>query len=479
MDEKKLNMFARKTVKIISQEIKLNFLYPFKNKTTTKSVGTGFFIDKEGHILTCSHVIEDSKSILVEIPYLGDKKIEVDVLGLCPELDLAILKTRNYVPKDYYNLHERDYVYSVKPSSEVYAIGFPLAQKNLKFTRGVISGREDGLIQTDAPINRGNSGGPLMLDDKVIGINTSGIDNVNNIGYATPISYYYVFKKQLFTKANLFRMPSFGIKVQTATEEMVPKGKTGVYVRHLFKKANVAKTGIRVGDILTQIDSHKIDNFGLIDRQWFNEKMTIGDYLKTILDGDTIKIVFYRGTKKFTKTFRFSESVPIFAIKKLFPIWDKTPLDYEVFGGLVVMELTTNHLEFLLNYIEKTIKKNGISFPNNNSLKYLFKKNKEEPRLILTKVLQNSFIDRYDVLSDFEIITRINNTPVSSMSEYRRAVLKNRKTFSIETELDKKLVVSMKPLIAEEPVFSQTFKYPLGKIYANLVRRKKTKKKKV
>ena len=57
-------MFARKTVKIISQEIKLNFLYPFKNKTTTKSVGTGFFIDKEGHILTCSHVIEDSKSIL-------------------------------------------------------------------------------------------------------------------------------------------------------------------------------------------------------------------------------------------------------------------------------------------------------------------------------------------------------------------------------------------------------------------------------
>ena len=85
---------------------------------------------------------------------MGDKKIEVDVLGLCPELDLAILKTRNYLPKDYYNLHERDYVYSVKPSSEVYAIGFPLAQKNLKFTRGVISGREDGLIQTDAPINR-------------------------------------------------------------------------------------------------------------------------------------------------------------------------------------------------------------------------------------------------------------------------------------------------------------------------------------
>ena len=129
---------------------------------------------------------------MVEIPHLGDKKIEVDVLGLCPELDLAILKTKDYTPVDFYELHDKDFVYSVEPSSEVYAVGFPLAQKNLKFTRGIISGREEGLIQTDAPINPGNSGGPLMYKDKVIGINTSGIDNANNIGYATPISAFFV-----------------------------------------------------------------------------------------------------------------------------------------------------------------------------------------------------------------------------------------------------------------------------------------------
>ena len=80
-------------------------------------------------------------------------------------------------------------------------------------------------------------------------------------------------------------------------------------------------------------------------------------------------------------------------------------------------------------------------------------------------------------MSDFEIITRINNTPVSTVSEYRRAVLKNRKTFSIETELDKKLVVSMKPLIAEEPIFSQTFKYPKAKFMQTWFDIKKLKKK--
>ena len=141
------------------------------------------------------------------------------------------------------------------------------------------------------------------------------------------------------------------------------------------------------------------------------------------------------------------------------------------------MPLTDNHLDFLLAYIERTIKTSNIGFSNNNVLKYLLKKNKEKPRLIVTKVLQNSFIDRYDVLSDYEIITKINGIPVSTMAEYRRAILKNKKTFSIETELDKKLKLAMKPLIAEEVVFSKTFKYPLGRVYANLVKKKKKKAK--
>ena len=70
----------------------------------------------------------------------------------------------------------------IKPGGDVYAIGFPLGQDNIKYTKGIIS-RQHTLIQTDTSINPGNSGGPLLLDGKVIGINTSGVVFANLLIY--------------------------------------------------------------------------------------------------------------------------------------------------------------------------------------------------------------------------------------------------------------------------------------------------------
>ena len=475
--DKKIDSFSKKTVKIIAQEIKLSYLYPFKNLETTNTVGSGFFIDKLGHILTCSHVIENSKSVLVEIPHLGDKKIEVDVLGLCPELDLAILKTKDYIPVDFYELHDKDFVYSVEPSSEVYAVGFPLAQKNLKFTRGIISGREEGLIQTDAPINPGNSGGPLMYKDKVIGINTSGIDNANNIGYATPISAFFLLKEELFKKNNLIKVPILGVSLQNTTKEMT-HGTGGVYVNHVFSKSLIKKTGIKEGDILVKIDSHNIDNYGLIDRLWFNEKMNIDDYMKTVKFGSKVNIIFKRGSKKIKGSFFYREDVPCLAIAENYPIWEKRPIDYEVFGGMIVMELSFNHLEYLVNYLERNIKKVAITPRNNIILKYLLLENREKPRLILTKVLNNSYIDRFGIIRDFEIITHANGIPVSTLKQYRAALTGNKTgLLEVNTEYGNKIVVGLAALLKEEPIFAKTYKYKLGYVYNKLKKRKKTKKK--
>lgn len=473
MDEK-INTFSKKTVKIIAQEIKLNHIFPFKNKETSSSVGSGFFIDDKGHILTCSHVIEHSKSILVEIPHLGDKKIEVVVLGLCPEFDLAVLKTVNYIPKDYYDLHKKEFIYSVKPSSEVYAVGFPLAQKNLKFTRGIISGREDGLIQTDAPINPGNSGGPLMFNDKVIGINTSGIDDANNIGYATPISYFFLIKNELFKKNNLIKVPIIGVLYQNTTDSMT--NVNGVYIKHVFRRSVINKTGIQVGDILTHINSYKIDNFGLINKEWFNEKMNIEDYIKTIPFGTKITIIFKRKETTFKKTFQFKADVPCLSIVEKYPIWEKKPIDFEVFAGMVVMQLNYNHFKYLFKYLKNKIK-NGISGRDNIVLKYFLKENREQPKLIVTKILQNCFIDRFSIIGDFEILKKVNGLDVLTLHDYRKAILKNSSKLDIETEFGNKLVVRLAPLMKEEETFSKTYKYPLGIVYKKLKRRKKTKKK--
>ena len=82
-----------------------------------------------------------------------------------------------------------------EPGEDAIAQGFPKGQDNIKYTKGIISGRQFGKIQTDTPINPGNSGGPLLSGNKVIGINSSGFLMANNIGYATPISYFYLLKK--------------------------------------------------------------------------------------------------------------------------------------------------------------------------------------------------------------------------------------------------------------------------------------------
>ena len=65
------------------------------------------------------------------------------VKGLCPEFDIALLQTIDYQNEEHYDLHSRDEIYTMKPGKEVYAIGFPLGQDNLKFTKGIISGKTE------------------------------------------------------------------------------------------------------------------------------------------------------------------------------------------------------------------------------------------------------------------------------------------------------------------------------------------------
>ena len=79
----------KNVVRIISHDIEFDYLMPFKSSHTTTSSGTGFFIDNKGHILTCSHCVENATHVYVEIPSEGDKKYEVKIKGVCPYFDIA------------------------------------------------------------------------------------------------------------------------------------------------------------------------------------------------------------------------------------------------------------------------------------------------------------------------------------------------------------------------------------------------------
>ena len=97
MDTKSLSL---KTVRVIAQSIEFDWVHPYKNDNTSDSIGTGFFIDNKGTLLTCSHVVINSKKIVIEVPNHGKEKLDVDVVGICPEMDIAVLRTKNYKNKE-------------------------------------------------------------------------------------------------------------------------------------------------------------------------------------------------------------------------------------------------------------------------------------------------------------------------------------------------------------------------------------------
>ena len=476
---------SKKTVKVISQKIEMDWIHPYKNSETKKSIGSGFFIDNKGHIITCSHVIQNSKKVFIEIPFEGDEKIEVKVIALCPEFDIALLKTIDYQNEEFYELHSRKEIYTIKPGCEVFAIGFPLGQDNLKFTKGIISGRQKSLIQTDTPINPGNSGGPLLLNDKVIGINTSIILFTNNIGYATPISFYYIIQKELFSgDKKLITRPHLGLSYQNSNNALMDMNKcacdSGILIKEVFKGSPIANAGIKKGDIICKVNGIKVNNFGLFDFQWFNEKMRLGDILKTIKNGEKIEIEFWRHKKLLKRKFPYNYFS--LNIDKKYPMYEKEKIDYEIIGGMIIMELSDNHLEIIMEDIQYDFSKNNtLSKRYSNILKYVSPENKIDKKLIITHIFPNSYLKNFDILNDYDIIKTINNKKCSNLTELRKYIKQTKKMskkqfLELTTEINNSIVLQMDELLQEEKTFAETYKYIISPLYHHFIKQKNKKK---
>ena len=289
----------KKVVKIISQNIKLNYLEPYKNESIKQSTGSGFFIDNKGTIITCAHCVSDTDKVYIEVPYDGLKKYVAKVLYICNDFDIAILKTIDYNNEYFLNLIQDSKFFDININETVIATGFPLGLANLKFTEGNISGRHGGLIQTSAALNPGNSGGPLIWNDLVIGINASIIMNTSNMGFAIPILYYYSL---LNSKSKLVKIPDIPFKYIQINRAFLSLNNNvsvkGVLVSDIDKKSEVYKKGCRKGDIITNINGLDIDNNGLLSKRWFQEKMEITDLFRIFKPFEVIKLKYFNLQKK-------------------------------------------------------------------------------------------------------------------------------------------------------------------------------------
>src|SRR5687767_2732482 len=234
------------------------------------SVGSGFFVDKTGHILTNFHVVEDAAKISVKLD--SGEEFTARVIGVDEETDVAVLKIDAGRDVPYVKLANSD---QVRVGDWVLAIGSPFGL-NRSVTAGIISqtNREtpstsvfQKFIQTDAAINRGNSGGPLVnMSGDVIGVNSqiaTSTGDYNGVGFALPSNEAaYVFEQ--IVKNGKVRRGYLGVGLETVKAEFASvyglkeaKGAIVVALQDPQSAAGVA--GLKVGDVIVEFNGQKLE----------------------------------------------------------------------------------------------------------------------------------------------------------------------------------------------------------------------------
>ncbi len=262
--------------------------------------GTGVVIDTDGHIMTNDHVVRGFDEVFVT--FANGDELEAEVLGRDPGNDLAVVRVSE--PSGLLVPAELGDSAQVKVGQAVIAIGNPFGLE-ASLTSGIISGAGRllpssangrpirNLLQTDAAVNPGNSGGPLMtLDGKVIGINTAvenpaGGNFFVGVGYAVPINTAKQFLPKLIAGEEI-RHPRLGIAGDTVTprlaKEFELEVESGVLVASVDQGSAADEAGLREGDVIVAMDGQDVATFdemaGIIDSH------EVGDTIKIRVDRD-------------------------------------------------------------------------------------------------------------------------------------------------------------------------------------------------
>ena len=274
--------------------------------------GSGFIIDKDGHILTNYHVIENARQ--VEVTLHNRKKYKATVVGTDQAHDLAVIqiKAPDLIPAVLGDSAH------LQVGQKVYAIGNPFGLAGT-MTRGIVSSirpvREPSgatigdAIQTDAAINPGNSGGPLMnWHGEVIGINTMILSSVGQnagIGFAIPINTAKAVLNDLMTLGRV-RRPALGVRTipisADLADEMGLPVDYGLLILQVTPGGAADAAGLRGGTERAYLGNKLImlggDLIVAIDGQKVEDEMDLSQLMNNHRAGDTVKVTIYRNKKK-------------------------------------------------------------------------------------------------------------------------------------------------------------------------------------
>lgn len=261
------------------------------------ATGSGFVYKTDnnyGYVLTNSHVISNATSI--KLGFTNNEKVKAEVVGVDDYSDIAVLKiAKKYVIQ----VAEIGKTQKMRVGDTTFAVGTPLDAKAYSWsvTRGILSGKDRvvssgssymTVLQTDTPINSGNSGGPLCnANGEVIGITNMKLasDQIEGMGFAIPIETAINYADN-FIEGNDVRHPYIGVAIYDGRESFF-SNETYVVIESVEKDSPADKAGLKAGDVIEEIEGEDIENSSYFKYKLYSYKI-----------GDTVKIKIERNGKE-------------------------------------------------------------------------------------------------------------------------------------------------------------------------------------
>jgi len=339
------NTIRDAVVKIETTRQRPDYFSPWRKSSSAKSGGSGVIIDANGlYVLTNAHVVSFASQIYVQ-PNQSADKFSATVVAIAPGIDLALLKVKKTdILSKYSSLQLSNDLPHTKDTVNVY--GFPIGGDDLSVTEGIVSrieydrfyfGAMGTRIQVDAALNSGNSGGPAVADDAIVGLVFSRIEDAENIGYLIPADEIRLFLKDIEDgsydgKPYLYDTFQTAENVALRARLNLDTETTGMVVSQPYHDEE--SYPLKRWDVLTHIGPHAIDNLGLVQIR-DDLRLRFYHFIPELIKDDKIELTVVRKNEQQTL------QVPVAYVRdRLLPTLKYDYPEYAIFGPLVFATAT-------------------------------------------------------------------------------------------------------------------------------------------
>lgn len=441
---------ADSVVKIYSAHVAPDYANPWRQHPMQQSSASGAYVEVQGKkcIITNAHAI--SRATFIQVKHSsGSKKYQAQPWFVSHDADMALLTIEDQ--SFFKNMKPLSFGQMPLAQSEVLLYGFPMGGTALSITKGILSRIEytsythskKALIvgQIDAAMNPGNSGGPVIVDKKIVGIAMQGAQKskAESISYMIPLEVINHFFKDI-TDGVYDGIPEIGAEVQKIENPTLKKSlglkddKSGLLVTYVYPESSVSDV-LKEGDVITKIAGREIGEDAKVEYR-HQERIAAGHYIDQGQVGDEIELEISRKGKIFSSKVKLEKTWKDFYLVKAVE-HEKTP-EYYIYGGLVFTVLSHDLL---------------MTFRQQPPINFLYMVNeriedKRKEVVVLQNILGNSVNRGYGDLR-FSFVEKVNGKEFSDFKEFVTLLEKNEEEF-LKLSMDNEAVIVLLASEAKE-----------------------------